>query len=277
MRHVNYYHSIESNMAEVKYICFMKKFLIVLIAACAGFLNSGAQSMLKVHLADNSLINVSVDGRYFNKRGTSVTVGDLPSGRHLLQIYVVFQNQKGRARETVVYEGKVKTHEGAITIFQYDANSQNVQVDEQDINQYLNEHPIPNAEQGAENQNQNQNQDQGNNANNGNNDNNNAAAASPAPTGTLDDSKTDKLKTDVAGKKTDTEKMKVLKDALANETFVTYQVGNMMDWFSFESSKVDFAEWAYTKTVDKENFTDLENKLTYKNYRDDLDKFIKEK
>jgi len=71
--------------------------------------------------------------------------------------------------------------------------------------------------------------------------------------------------------------MKVLKDALANETFVTYQVGNMMDWFSFESSKVDFAEWAYTKTVDKENFTDLENKLTYKNYRDDLDKFIKSK
>jgi hypothetical protein len=267
MRTLNYNHYIESNVTEVKYICFMKKFVIILIASCAGFLSSDAQSMLKVRMADNSAINVSVDGRYFNKRGTSVTVGDLPPGRHLLQIFAISQTRNGRGREQVIYEGKVKTHDGQVTIFQYDANSGDVQVDEAEMNQYLSEHPIPTQSQGSDNP------QQGNTADNANNN----PGASPVPTGTLDDTKTDKLKTDVAAKKTDTEKMKVLKDALGNETFTSYQVANMMDWFSFESTKVDFAEWAYSKTVDKENFTDLENKLTYKNYRDDLDKFIKSK
>ena len=49
-----------------------------------------------------------------------------------------------------------------------------------------------------------------------------------------------------------------------------------MDFFNFEDSKVQFAKWAYPNTVDKENFATLESKLSYQNYVDDLDKFIKE-
>ena len=70
--------------------------------------------------------------------------------------------------------------------------------------------------------------------------------------------------------------MNTLKDGLNGEKITTDQVSVMMDWFNFEATKVDFAKWAYPNTVDKENFISLENKFSYKNYQDDLDKFIKD-
>ena len=50
-----------------------------------------------------------------------------------------------------------------------------------------------------------------------------------------------------------------------------------VDWLSFESSKEEFAEWAYPITVDKDAYSSLESRFNYKNYQDDLDKFLKTK
>ena len=70
--------------------------------------------------------------------------------------------------------------------------------------------------------------------------------------------------------------MNLIKDGLGGEKMTTDQVNTIMDFFNFEDSKVQFAKWAYPNTVDKENFATLESKLSYQNYVDDLDKFIKE-
>jgi hypothetical protein len=93
--------------------------------------------------------------------------------------------------------------------------------------------------------------------------------------GTVTDAKMDDLKTSVAAKATDIEKTKLLKEELKNDKITTAQAGIIMDWFIFESSKVDFAKWAYNITVDKDYFPDLENKFQYKASQDDLDQFIK--
>jgi Domain of unknown function (DUF4476) len=250
----------------------MKKSVIILLLACAGFVNVDAQSMLKVRLADNSQINVSVDGRYFNKKGTSITVGELPQGRHRLQIFVMGERRRGRNYEEVIYEGKVKTYRGMITLFYYDPNTREIQIEEQDIDKYNHNHPsnAPGEYHGEVD----------NNTPPGSRsmhsyDDNAQPAASPAPTGSLKDESVEQLKEKVAAEKTDTKKMNVLKETLNNETFSTFQVGTMMEWLNFESSKVEFAEWAYPKTVDKELFSELENKLKYKNYQDDLESFLK--
>jgi len=256
----------------------MKRSAIVILLLGAGFI-SDAQTMLKVNMVDNTPINISVDGRYFSKTGTSITVGDLPEGRHVLKIFAVTEGRRGRGYQDVIYEGKVKTHEGMISILQYDASSQGVQVEEQDINKYLNDHPNVAQEQKMRGQ-RNNNYDNGQNneyQNNGQNNQYNNAPAAPVAAATLNDTKIDNLKSNVIAKATDSERMKVMKDGLSGETFTTDQVGKMMDWFSFESSKVDFAEWAYPYIVDKNVFGNLENKLTYQNYRDDLDRFLKSK
>ena len=252
----------------------MKSRILIFIFLIASSSVMG-QSMLKVHLTDNSRINVSVDGRYFSKTGTSITVGDLPPGRHKLTIYTVQQTRNGRGREEAIYSGKVFTHNGNITLLTYDAYNQQPDIQEQDISTYQQNNP-PNYNTGT-NENHNPPQVNNNNADYGN-DNRyiqpNAPVATPAAT--LTDTKTDDLKKKVADKKGDIEKMNVLKDGLNGETMTTDQVSAIMDWFNFEDSKVTFAKWAYPNTVDKGNFVSLENKLTYKNYVDDLDKFIKQ-
>ena len=244
----------------------MRKLIVILAFAVSNHAGAFAQSMLKVSTADKQVINVALDGRYFNKKGTSVTIGDLPPGDHYVQVYEVVLKRNGRGKETVVYEGKVSTARGMVTMIVYDPESGEVTTQGQDMNAYLADHPIPQNSQPASNGNY--------NYNGGNNNYDNTPAA---PTGTLTDSKTDELKIQTAAKKTDTEKMKYLKDELANEKITTDEVANMMDWFIFESAKLDFVQWAYNIAVDKENFSGLETKFTYKNYQDDFDNFIKGK
>ena len=266
----------------------MKKLFAVLIFIGAGITGAMAQSYIKVNLTDGSPLNVSVDGRYFNKRGTSVTVGDLPPGKHFLQIYTMRSDRRGRGREDVIYEGKVKTFNGGVTLVSYDPNSGEVMTYQQDASTYS--FPQQQAPQQGNQQypgngyrrNNRFQQDNGQyNNDNGqqyNNDNSgNAQPASPVQTGTLTEDKITQLKSKVQDAKTDVEITNQLKAALENETMTTFQVSELMDLLNFESSKVDLAEWAYPKVTDKDFFGDLKNKLTYKNYQEDLDKFIKSK
>ena len=275
----------------------MKKLLAVLIFIGTGITGAMAQSYIKVNMTDGSPLNVSVDGRYFNKRGTSVTVGDLPPGKHFLQIYTMRSDRRGRGREDVIYEGKIKTFNGGVTLVSYDPNSGEVMTYQQDASTYS----FP-AQQAAQPQGDQQygnggpqgnqpppgsgyrrnnrfQQDNGqyNNDNSQQYNNGNGQPASPVQTGTLTEDKITQLKAKVQDAKTDVEVTNQLKAALENETMTTFQVSELMDLLSFESSKVDLAEWAYPKVTDKDFFGDLKNKLTYKNYQEDLDKFIKSK
>ena len=256
----------------------MKQLTLLSLVLITGISTASAQSMLKVRLANNIQLNVEVDGRYFNKRGTSITVGDLPAGRHKFTIYSVMQDRRGRGREEAIYSGRIATHPGYVTIVTYDPDSRQLNTQEQDMDSYRQN--MPPAGNGGSNYSQNAAPQVNNNNNDYGNDNkyvDRAAPASPAMVaGTLTDSKVNDLKPAIAEKKTDTEKWNALKEGLKNETMTTDQVGAIMDWFNFESTTVDFAKWAYPNTVDKENFPNLENKLSYKNYVDDLDKFIKE-
>jgi Domain of unknown function (DUF4476) len=263
----------------------MKKILVIAFLLCVAFEEVQAQSLVKVHLTDNSPLNVAIDGRYFNKTGTSVTVGDLPPGRHRITIYSVMPDRRGRGRESVVYEGKINTEYGMVTLFTYDPNSDQVTMDEQDVNTFNSSLPA-NGNVPAYDMSKPQQDPQQPNAyrrrgrlygDDGGNDGNAAPVASPARIGSFNDAKMGDLKQKVDAENTDTKKTNVLKQGLEKETMTTYQVSQMMDWLEFEDSKVAFAEWAYDKVTDKDFYTDLENKLTYQNYRDELDQFIKSK
>lgn len=261
---------------------------ILLLATMPGW----AQTMLHVKMADNEVINVAVDGRYFNKRGTSVTVGDLPPGKHKLEIYTIDRTRRGRGYEALVYEGRVRTFDGMVTLFSYDPYSRMPDIQQQDINSFVASHPP--AQRGM-NPNRRFQEPGNNNPDNypaqpgggydrnatGNDNGTMSGTANPAPTqpaqGSMTDAAIDQLKTNVASRKTDTEKETFLKDAVKGEQLTTMQVGMMMDWLNFESSKADFAEWAYPITVDKDAFSNLESKFTYKIYQDDLVKFLQGK
>jgi len=257
----------------------MKSIALIFVLLASGITAGYAQSMLKVRLADNNKLNVEVDGRYFNKTGTSVTVGELPPGRHKFTIYTLQQGRRGKTRQEAIYSGRITTHRGYVTMVTFDPASQSTDVQEQDINSFAQNNPAIPRDGGYDNT----MSPQVNNNNNDQGDDNkyiepSSPVASPSPdaVGTLTEAQKNDLKTKTGAKKTDTEKMNLLKESLKDEKVTTAEVGMMMDWFSFESSKVDFAKWAYPNTVDKENFGTLDTKLTYKNYEDELAKFLKE-
>jgi len=263
----------------------MKRLFIILIIV-GTVAKAEAQSMLRVHTTDNTPVNIEVDGRYFNKRGTGVTVGDLPPGHHRLKIYAMSQGRRGRGYEDVIYDGKIKTTDGMISLFEYDPSADTTSIVEQEIAAYTAGQPQLNAQMQAHRENNNGNVYAANNGSGyatGNDrgyHRNGGYRGQPTPREpepTLTDAKIDQLKTDVSAKNTDTEKQKILQEGLRDEKVSTVQIATIMDWFSFESSKVDFAEWAYNNTVDKENFPNLDNKFTYKEYQDALDKFINSK
>ncbi len=251
----------------------MKRLILLLVCFCLAALQAGAQSMVKVRVADNRPINVWIDGRYFNKRGTSVTVGDIPQGEHKLKIYSIASTRRGRAYQEVIYYGKVYTYPEKITLFYYDPYSGEVDTRNEYIDEYRKDYPdMKTGGWRREEQTSDQRPDDPNNSN--------APVASPissGETGSLTDGKIDKLKTKTDAKKNDTEKMNLLKEALKNETLTTGQVGTLMGWLGFESSKLDFAEWAYPKTVDKEIYNDLSTVFTMQQYKLEFEEFVKTK
>ncbi len=291
----------------------MKQIVGTLLVLIAGIAPSFAQTMLKISLTDRRPITVSVDGRHFRKSGESVTVNDLPRGRHYVIVYVTETLSNGRTGEGIIWEGKVKTYQGQASLCTVDPHTREAAITEMDMNAVQSNQPTD--PQGYNNYNLNNydsrtdntvapqistsNQDTYNNTQGNNNNDDNVA--SPLPDGmpvaspvTIDEgegttagkpakatkkaaTKTDKLKTKINVRTTDTEKMTAAKEVLKNESLTTAQVMSLMDCFGFESTKVEFAQWAYSKTTDKANFKQVKQKLAMKNYREEMDKFLKGK
>jgi hypothetical protein len=260
----------------------MNKVFFFLLFLATGVVKANGQSMLKVSLRDNSTqISVSVDDRHFNKRGTSITVGELPYGVHYLKIFAMEYTRRGRGYEEVIYSGRVKTYNGMITLFVFDPETGEPEVKDMDIDAYTANHPMGSKGKFMPGDQQDGGNDTAGNITLNNNDNiaePTSPVASPVSSdkfGTLTDAKMAQLKKTSGTKQTDTQKMTMLKDELKKEKLTTNQVSDFMDLFSFESSKVEFAKWAYQLTVDKEYYIDLESKFAYKTSQDDFDKFLK--
>jgi hypothetical protein len=286
----------------------MKQAFVLLLSTLLGAAPAFGQTVLKISLSDKTAIKVAVDGRYFNKRGETVTVADLPQGRHYLKIFALNTTRRGTQIDEVIYEGKIKTYRGQLTMFIYDPNTGTANVSEQDIDY--------NAAQAESfnNRNLNNYDTKGNN----NQGDNNAAPSQPEntttnnalPEGTplaspvsaadeldaiekgktvkenkpaktakavkpLKDPKLEKARKKVTAKTTDTDKLAAAKLALKNEKLSTAQIITVISWFNFENSKVDFAKWAYPDATDKEKYGKIKAKLTMKSYREEMDKFLK--
>lgn len=288
----------------------MKQFAGLSLILVAAATPSFAQSMLKVSLTDRTPITVSVDGRHFKKVGESVTVNDLPKGKHYVMVYLAGNSRDGR-RPGVIWEGKIKTYHGQMSNCVINPFSREANISEQDMygqpadgerysNYNLNNYdarqpvqdetyPNPADPNGNSPQVAQQGQDTDNNYTplpEG------APVASPvsgydeeellknSKTGkttktTKVDSKVEAIRKKINAKNTDTDKLEAAKAAMKTSSVKTADVVVLMDCFNFESTKMDFAKWAYTRTSDKANYRQVKQKLTMKQYREEMDAFLK--
>jgi hypothetical protein len=262
----------------------MKKMFAFLITVLFASQFSIAQSTLRVRLADNSRFNISVNGRHFNRHGSSITVGDLPPGKHHLKIYVVAHDRWGSAYDRVIYQGSVYTNYRMLTLFVYDPYTRRIKLKEMPADRN-DEQPLANTDNqyranyddrsGGNKGGRNSDIDDEQNPTATDKAERTLPAASPIAVGSFTDAETVKLKERSDAKKTDTEKLKLVKDALKRETLGTIQVDGIMDWFLFESTKLEFVKWAYDITIDRENYRSLTSKFEYKSSKEELEQFIR--
>ncbi len=233
--------------------------------------------VLRVRLADNYPITIALDGRYFQKHGPRLTVGDLPTGRHYLKVYTYTPDGRSEeAKAHLVFEGKVKVSGDGITNFVFDDRTGDKQTFIGEDNGYREPAPetmrgrrmVPegptrhNAEQNAPI------------------DTVPAIKAENKVVPPADMSKPnfpkiakadlDKLGVKVNADVTDTDKLKELQAALAKKSLSTEQLKKILPWLNFESSRVEFARWAFSHTADKQNFHTVVESLKYKESQDEL-------
>lgn len=82
-------------------------------------------------------------------------------------------------------------------------------------------------------------------------------------------------KESINGKSFEDSKLTLSKQILDNNCVTSAQVKEMMGLFSFENNKLDLAKYAYSRTVDKNNYYTVNDAFTFESSITDLDKHIK--
>jgi hypothetical protein len=91
----------------------------------------------------------------------------------------------------------------------------------------------------------------------------------------LNNEQINQLASAVIEKITDTDRMKLMQQSLMDHTVQTTQLSEMLDWLTFEGSKLEFVQWAYSRTSDRSNFEQLKNKFSFLSSKKAIDDLMK--
>jgi hypothetical protein len=234
----------------------MKRILllaILLISTLTTWAQRGS-STLRVRLSTNQKLSLAIDDRYYEKRGTSLTIADLPAGRHYLRIYNLRVGRTGRGRANLVYSGYINIrpnafHSAVVDPYQRKMTMRTTQTFER-----------PGREDVYENWNdRNYNNDPYRDDYNDN---------------VMRNQDITDLGARVQDRMSDNDKLQLIKSALENRSYYTDQLRTALGWLSFESSKLDLAKWAYDNAADKENYWKLEDVFSFSSSKNELTEYI---
>jgi hypothetical protein len=227
----------------------MRNAIFTILILFAGLADVSAQSrkaILKVMLSDGSPLSVSVNGRMYDKHGKTITIADLPGGTHYVKVYEykAYRDERG-GHARLLYSGNIRTRRNTLTILNVSpetgrARVKTVMPEDEFENPYKDR-----SDYYHENE--------------------------------LSQRDMQDLKQRVEDRITDTDKMKLLKSVLANSRYYTDDVKQMMSWMSFESTRLEFAKWAFANVIDSKNYWKLESEFTFSSSKDEFNEYIKGK
>ena len=243
------------------------------------------RSFLKVRLTDNTPISVAIDRRFYNEENSVITVRNFPSGRHYLR---VFRWSEREQRNMIIYEGDIRLQPGVYSSVIIDRRSGLARINNRRMNRDFNDSYVYDWDRNEhyrdrdnwnDDRNNNTNDDEYFNSTNNNNHNNQGNYGSsnsnnnipPICMNTQDFSD---LHARVVDRMTDTDKLKLLQSVLKNRFISTEQAKQIIDWMSFESTKLEFAKWAYDNISDKNNYWKLESEFTFESTKSEFNEFL---
>lgn len=264
------------------------KNLIAFILLSFCFSTAKAQytsdNLLRIRLSDNTPLRIAIDGRDFRQHGRSLSIGNLPEGKHRIKVYA-FQNQgpyenRYFRHADLLYKGSVYIEPKSVTNCLVDVYKYTMAVNVKPIAGHHTSEDVP------------YNGDDIYAAKPDNSSSYHTPSQAPSykqkqPTTAnlevgnataLTSIEVDNIKTRADKLSTDTEKEKALKNALTGHSFYIAQLRTLSNCLSFESSKLEFIEYEYyAKIIDKSNFPSLADCFKMDSNIHDFNTFVQNK
>ena len=191
-------------------------------------------SIMRFHSSDNCLLKLKIDNRFFNKIARTVTVAEIPEGKHIVQVYMAepFSTRPGE-KLTEIYNGTIRTYDAIQYNCTIDPFINSMDVKEKEASEVFYSYSGQNA-MNAEKQ-----------------GNKNYAL--------LSSSELNQIKLSINEQSADIEKLKKAQ-ALSNfKQLNTVQVEEIIKLFLFESTRLDYIKSINSQIVDKENIKVLKS------------------
>lgn len=284
------------------------KYALLLLAIVSIHFESNAswnRAMLRLREDQGRTITVSIDGKRFNKMGRTITVGDLPVGRHDIKVFRYNSNGHGYQVGNLIYAGKILIKPGRIyycTVFRnsmdieenccvddYGHWNQNDNWDDwdQDNNRWNNNRKWTNDDRHKgdddldrnndwtnRNDNDNWKNDNRDHWNRKNQDNNYDGETWNNFKGQISNGRFDQLIEQIRKASFESSKVSTANAGLMNVQITVKQLIGILNELSFESTKLDFAKNNYKKLIDKRNFYLINDAFDFQSSKDEINDFI---
>lgn len=220
--------------------------LALIIASLQTAFAQYGSSILNIKASDNSMIGVVVDGRDMGLNDNAITVNNLRPGSHYLRIYRL--NKLMPDGRLTMFEGHVQITASSETYSTVLIGMNKLRMDRIVA---INYNPNPWQQPGKPIMPQapvypNQ-----------------CEPAIPIGPMAMADYDFERLRCTLEEASFESTRMMILKQALNYNYFTTAQVRALMNEFWFESSKLEVAKVAYTKTVDPNNYYLVNNEFSF--------------
>jgi len=272
--------------------------MIALSAAVTLAAQGSSRTMLRLRLSDRSLIAVELDGRFIDRKTSSLTLDGLRPGLHRVEVY---HTDEYHRRPVRIYTGTIRLKAGTVSTGIVDVRRRMLRMrtemlDEQDDRAYSDRDAPGSSDRDNPFDDRDRDRDIDEpredasdlSANSGSGVKGNPGEpglgsfpkgrgnSQPAgqPAGTLPQRKVNELAARVNKLITDTDKESLMKTELKKYRISIAQVQKMLGWLAFESTRLDFAIWAYAYTTDREAFRKLEDAFELKTNKAEFRKAI---
>ena len=210
-----------------------------------------AQTKLSITMAGNTAIRIVIDDRNYICQDNSLTIDDLTPGYHSIKLFLVKKERwNNPSYGQMVYNANIMLKSQAYTDIMVNRFGKAL----------LDEQPLSRGDY--------YDNDRGWN-------NNNPVNNTPRSPQQMQDNAFAAAREAIRKENFDNSRMTVAQQIADNNYFTAAQVKELIKLFSFEERRVDFAKYAYGKTIDRNNYFILNEVFNFTKSKEDLADYIK--
>lgn len=183
---------------------------------------------MRFHSSDNCLLKIKIDKRFFNKIARTVTVAEIPEGKHIIQVYMAepFSTRPGE-KLTEIYNGTIRTYDAIQYNCTIDPFINSMDVKEKEASEVFYSYSGQNVMNADKQANKNYS--------------------------LLSASELTQIKLSINEQSADVEKLKKAVALCNARQLNTVQVEEIIKLFLFESTRLDYIKTIHDQIIDKEN------------------------